>query len=60
TPLALFETKLSDTSLSAAGNLFAEKLKIPYYHLVANGDVLEAFDKQRYVMSAWRFLPLLG
>lgn len=59
-PIALFEAKSGDTSLSAAGNLFADSLKIPYYHLVAGGDALEVFDKQRYVVSAWRFLPLLG
>jgi hypothetical protein len=59
-PVALFEAKLSDDLLSAAGNLFAETLKIPYYHIVAKGDSIEAFDKQRFVVPAWRFLPLLG
>jgi predicted AAA+ superfamily ATPase len=59
-PVALFEAKLSDDSLSAAGNLFAETLKIPYYHIVATGDSIEAFDKQRFIVPAWRFLPILG
>jgi hypothetical protein len=27
---------------------------------IAKGDSIEAFDKQRYVVHAWRFLPLLG
>jgi hypothetical protein len=27
---------------------------------IANGDSLEAFDKQRFVVPACRFLPILG
>jgi uncharacterized protein len=59
-PCALFEAKLSDGALSDAGNSFADVLKVPYYHVVAQGGHLEAFPNQRYIVPAWKILALLG
>jgi uncharacterized protein len=59
-PVALFEAKLNDTALSPAGVLFSETLKVPYFQLVANTDRTEAYPKEKYVVPAWRMLPMLG
>ena len=59
-PLALFEAKKGNTSLSKAGIYYSKLLQIPYYQLVADEDIIEAYPGGQYIFSAWRFLPLLG
>ncbi len=59
-PFALFESKRGDTNISKSGIYFSEILQIPYYQLVRNQDIVEAYPKNRYIISAWRFLGMLG
>ena len=59
-PFALFEAKKGDTDVSKAGSYFGRLLKIPYYQLVSDYDIVEEYPDSRYVVSAWRFLGLLG
>ncbi|MDD5675547.1 MAG: ATP-binding protein [Chitinivibrionales bacterium] len=59
-PLALFEAKVNDTSLGAPARLFSKIFKVPYYQIVAGFDGCEIYPGNRYVVSAARFLPLLG
>lgn len=59
-PLALFEAKKGNTSLSKSGIYYSKLLQIPYYQLVADEDIIEAYPGDQYIFSAWRFLPLLG
>jgi hypothetical protein len=59
-PVALFEAKVNDTAVSPAGNYFADLLKVPYYQIVAQGENLEAFPRERFVVPAWQFCALCG
>ena len=59
-PYALFEAKESDLGLSAAGSYFKDRLKTPYYQIVANFDGVEAWPDQKYIVAASRLLSLLG
>jgi uncharacterized protein len=59
-PVALFESKVNETSIPSAGNYFADLLKVPFYQIVAQGETLEAFPLERYVVPGWRFCALLG
>ncbi len=59
-PFALFEAKKGETNISKSGAYFNKLLKIPYYQLVSDYDIVEAYPDNRYVVSAWRFLGLLG
>jgi len=59
-PLALFEAKKGSTTISKSGLFFSKLLKIPYYQLVADRDIIEAYPDHRYILSAWRLLPLFG
>ncbi|MBN1309599.1 MAG: ATP-binding protein [Chitinispirillaceae bacterium] len=59
-PMALFEVKLNDSSLSPSGVFFADALKVPYYQIVAEAGRPEAFPKERYILPAWQFLGMLG
>ncbi|MFH1288439.1 MAG: ATP-binding protein [bacterium] len=59
-PFVLFEAKNSDTNIAKSGIYFSEHLKIPYYQLVSKKDIVEAYPKDRYIISAWKFLGLLG
>lgn len=59
-PFALFEAKKADTNISKSGVYFSNLLKIPYYQLICDHDIVEAYPDQRYIVSAWRFLGLLG
>ena len=59
-PFALFEAKKSDTDILKSGSYFSRLLKIPYYQLVSDCDIVEEYPDNRYVVSAWRFLGLLG
>ncbi len=59
-PLALFEAKKGNITISKSGTFFSKLLEIPYYQLVADRDIIEAFPDHRYILSAWRSLPLFG
>jgi len=59
-PFALFEAKKGDTAVSKSGAYFSNLLRIPYYQLVSDYDVVKAYANNRYVISAWRFLGLCG
>ncbi len=59
-PIALFEAKKSQTTIINSGLYFSRILNVPYYQLVWNQDIAEAYPDNRYVISAWRFLALLG
>lgn len=59
-PFALFESKKSDTNIARPSVYFSEMLGIPYYQLVWNCDTIESYEKDRYVIPAWRFFGLSG
>ena len=59
-PFALFEAKKGDASISKSGVYFNKLLKVPFYQLVSDHDIIEAYPDNRYIISAWRFLGLLG
>jgi len=59
-PLALFEAKKSETNISKSGVYFSKMLNVPYYQLVSEQDIVEAYPENRYILSSWRFLGLLG
>lgn len=59
-PFVLFEAKKGDTNISKSGAYFSKLLKIPYYQLVSDYDIVEAYPDNKYIISAWRFLGLLG
>jgi len=60
TPLALFETKEGDTSISPAGKYFSKKLNIPFYQIVYRCTKEEMFPDNCYVIPATNFLMLTG
>lgn len=59
-PFALFEAKKNETNISKAGHFFSRILKVPYYQLVCDQDIVEAYPENKYVVSAWRFLAITG
>jgi predicted AAA+ superfamily ATPase len=59
-PYALFEAKKSEAEISKSGYYFSRILKVPYYQLVSDADVLEAYQNDKYAVSAWRFFALTG
>lgn len=59
-PFALFEAKKGNTDISKSGVYFNKLLKIPYYQIVSEHDIVEAYPDNRYVVSAWRILGLFG
>lgn len=59
-PLVLFEAKKTDTGISKSGIYFNNLLRIPYYQIVSDYDLVEAYSGNKYIVSAWRFLGLLG
>ena len=59
-PFALFEAKKNEDNISKSGLYFSRMLKIPYYQIVSDKDIVEAYPENKYILSAWRFLGLLG
>lgn len=59
-PLVLIEAKKSDTQISKSANYFQKYFSIPYIQIISDYDEAEAYPNHRYVVSAWRFLALLG
>lgn len=59
-PFALFEAKTGETGISKAAHRLSDVLGVPYYQLVSDADVMEAYPDNRYVISAWRFFAIIG
>lgn len=59
-PFALIEAKRGDRSPSKSGLYFKKYLNVPFYQLVENFDGLDVFQNNFYVISATRFLCLIG
>jgi predicted AAA+ superfamily ATPase len=59
-PFALIEAKMSNRTPSHSGSYFKKHLKIPFYQIVADYDSVEAYPDNTYVISAARFLSLIG
>lgn len=59
-PFALFEAKENETDIPKSAHYFSRILKIPYFQLVNNTDIVEAYPDNKYVVSAWRFFAITG
>jgi predicted AAA+ superfamily ATPase len=59
-PMALFEAKVSEETPEKNGLYFSKMLQIPYYQIVCQGKNTKAYPNNIYVVSAERFLCLLG
>ncbi len=59
-PVALFEAKVSDTSISKPGKFFSNKLNIPLFQIVQKAQKVEAFPGNCFVLPAPNFLMLTG
>jgi predicted AAA+ superfamily ATPase len=59
-PFALFEAKRNETVISKAGHYFSQNLKVPYYQIVSDSDILESYPGDKYVVSAYRLFAITG
>lgn len=59
-PLALFESKSSDCTISKPAYYFANKLGIPYYQVVENCSKVEIFPGNCLIIPVANFLMLTG
>ena len=59
-PFALFEAKVSESSIDKSGRFFSEKLGIPLYQIVNRARRVEAYPKNCFVIPAATFLMLAG
>ena len=59
-PLALIEAKTTDRSLANSGQYFKRFLNIPFYQIVNNYNGVEVYENKCYIISAARFLTLIG
>lgn len=59
-PFALLEAKENEIDIPKAAHYFNRALKVPYYQLVNNTDIIEEYPDNKYVVSAWRFLGITG
>jgi predicted AAA+ superfamily ATPase len=59
-PIALFEAKESDTSISKPGRFYSKKLSIPLFQIVHRAKKAEAFPENCFVIPASNFLMLTG
>jgi hypothetical protein len=60
TPLALFEAKESDSSISKPGRFYSKKMNIPLFQIVHKATKVEAFPGNCFVIPASHFLMLTG
>jgi len=60
TPLALFEAKESDSSISKPGRFYSKKMNIPLFQIVHKANKVEAFPGNCFVIPASNFLMLTG
>lgn len=56
----LVEAKTGESDIARACHQLAQSLKVPYYQLLSEKNVMEEYADQRYVLSAWPFLSLVG
>jgi len=59
-PLALFEAKESDSSISKPGIFYSRKMNIPLYQIVHKAKKVEAFPGNCFLIPASNFLMLTG
>lgn len=60
TPIALFEAKESDSSISKPGRFYSKKMNIPLFQIVHKAKKVEAFPGNCFVIPASNFLMLTG
>jgi len=60
TPIALFEAKESDSSISKPGKFYSKKMNIPLFQIVHKAQKVEAFPGNCFVIPASNFLMLTG
>jgi len=59
-PVALFEAKEGDSSISKSGRFFSKKLNVPLFQIVHKTKKVEAFPGNCFVIPASNFLMLTG
>jgi len=59
-PLALFEAKEGDSTISKPGKFYSNKLNIPLFQIVYEAKKVEAFPENCFVIPATNFLMLTG
>jgi hypothetical protein len=59
-PVALFEAKVSDSSISKPGKFYSKKLNIPLFQIVHKAKKVEAFPGNCFIIPASNFLMLTG
>ncbi len=59
-PLALFEAKKSDATISASGRYFSRKLGVPFYQIVAQSAKSEMFPGNCFLLPAAQLLMRCG
>jgi len=59
-PFALIEAKINDRSPSNSGRYFKKYLQVPLYQVVADFDGVDVYPDNTYIISAPRFLSLIG
>ena len=60
TPVALFEAKETDSSISKPGRFYSKKMNIPLFQIVHKAKKVEAFPGNCFVIPASNFLMLTG
>jgi uncharacterized protein len=58
-PIALIEAKLGHTEISAAGRLYASKLKVPYYQIVLDHEKPAEYPGNCFILPAAEFLMMI-
>jgi len=59
-PFALVEAKTNNRSLSDSGHYFKRYLNVPFYQVVEDFNGIDVYPDQTYILSAARFLSLIG
>lgn len=59
-PVSLFEAKLGEIKISGSGRYFAARLKIPFYQIVLEAAVAEAFPDNCFILPAAAFMMAAG
>jgi predicted AAA+ superfamily ATPase len=59
-PVALFEAKERDSTISKPGKFYSNKLNIPLFQIVYKAKKVEAFPENCFVIPATNFLMLTG
>jgi len=60
TPIALFEAKESEATISKPGRFYSKKMNIPLFQIVHKAKKVEAFPENCFVIPASNFLMLTG